>query len=241
MKLLFLRLFNKAISILYSFINVFNTNSITVLMMHEIIENDVSSKNPMQLHYKDFKVLLDILKSKKKAISLLEFYDCFTKGRFNGEYIITFDDVHQSVYQMAYPLLIENNIPFTLFVNLSLLDTLGYISKEQLIKMSLNSLCTIGSHGVNHIYHRSLSDKESFNELCDSKKTLEKTLKLPVHFFAFPYGSLVAVSFRNIKQLIKTDYLMSFSTIQSSVNNSSFISKRFIPRINVTKKIIDNI
>ncbi|MBP6182586.1 polysaccharide deacetylase family protein [Flavobacterium sp.] len=211
-----------------------------VLMMHEIIDDDVVPRDSMQINYNEYALLLNKLK-KNTVLSLDSFYCKFSKREFNGEYVITFDDVHKSVYEKAYPLLISNNLPFTLFVNLGLLDTKDYISKDQLKEMSLNSLCTIGSHGMNHVFHRKLKNKKCLEELYDSKNELEKLLNIRVNFFAFPYGSLVAVSIRNIKQVKKADYLMSFSTIPSDVSYSSLISKWFIPRINVTNKIIANI
>ena len=209
--------------------------------MHEIILNDVNPSDSMQIRYKEFKTLIGRLKDKTNIVSIDNFYNLYTKGEFNGEHVITFDDVHESVYEKAYPILIANNIPFTLFVNISLLDTKCYITTAQLKEMSLNSLCTIGSHGINHVFHRKLNKKESLEELYDSKNELEKLLNIPVNFFAFPYGSLVAVSICNIKQIKKTDYLMSFSTIPSGVWYSPLISKWFVPRINVTKKNIANI
>lgn len=234
-----LRLCNKSVNLFFSFLNTFHFNSIKVLMMHEIIDNDATLNDFMQLHFDDFKTLLEKLKN--KVISINQFYTQYNNNEFNNKYVITFDDVHESVYEKAYPLLKQNNLFFTLFVNLSLLDTKGYITTDQLIEMSTSSLCTIASHGVNHFFHRKLNNNERLDELNSSKEQLEKIINKPVDFFAFPYGSLVAVSFDSIKQLKNTDYLMSFSTIPSGVWKSFMINKWFIPRINVTKKTIDKI
>lgn len=50
-------------------------------------------------------------------------------------YALTIDDVPENFYYNAYPLLKEASIPFTLFVNVSLLNKDGFITKEQLVEM----------------------------------------------------------------------------------------------------------
>ena len=67
---------------------------------------------------------------------------CFHHNKFkNWEreedfYALTIDDVPENFYYNAYPLLKEASIPFTLFVNVSLLNKDGFITKEQLVEMS---------------------------------------------------------------------------------------------------------
>lgn len=206
-------------------------------MLHEIVADDVTPE-ALQLSYRNFKLLVDRLKVNGDAISIEKFCDCFFNKKFDGEYVVTFDDVYESVYQYAFPFLKVNNIPFTLFVNLSLLDTPKYITTNQLVEMANTELCTIGSHGMHHVFFRNLTKDKCKSELRESKVTLEKIINKPVDFFAFPYGSLVACSFNNIKEVKKSDYKMSFLTIPSGVWNSPIINKYFLPRINVTKKII---
>ncbi len=233
-------MFNKGINLFYAFIQNFHPKRIKILMLHEIVSDSVMPEL-LQLTSSNFNFLLDKIKINGNVIGIEEFCACFKNNNFNGEYVITFDDVYDSVYHWAFPLLIANNIPFTLFVNVSLLDTPGYITKKQLLEMSQNKLCTVGSHGVHHMFFRNLTKKECAKELLDSKLALEKIIKMPVEFFAFPYGSLVAVSFSNVKEVTKYGYRMSFSTIPSGVWHSFFINYWFIPRINVTQKMIQKI
>lgn len=238
MKYLFLKLLNKGINLLHVFIQLFHTKRIKILMMHEIVDDKIVS-NEFQISYDDFKSLVITLNDGGMVISMDKFYKCYSKKESNGEYVITFDDVYESIYHYAFPLLKANKIPFTLFVNLSLLGTSGYITTEQLIEMADNELCTVGSHGMHHAFFRNLTKEECAQEFFNSKVSLEKIIKKPVDFFAFPYGSLVAVSFRNIRQIKNFGYKMSFSTIPSGVWHSTLIKNWFIPRINVTKKLIE--
>jgi peptidoglycan/xylan/chitin deacetylase (PgdA/CDA1 family) len=182
--------------------------------------------------------LLDKLSMNRKVVTIHEFYNCFSQHKFDGQFVITFDDVHESVYKYAYPLLKSRNIPFALFVNLSLLDTPNFITTPQLIEMAKCHLCTIGSHGINHVFYRNLKRNQCSAELESSKKNLEFLIKKPIDFFAFPYGSLVACSFRNITEAKGSNYKMAFSTIPSGVWHSPIINKYFIPRVNVSNKVI---
>ncbi|MHC1779103.1 MAG: polysaccharide deacetylase family protein [Bacteroidales bacterium] len=240
MKYIFLKLLNKAINIIFTFVGLFHLNAIKVLMMHEIISDNITPKS-FELSNRNFCLLVDKLKYNGNVLSIEKFYNCFLKKEFNGEYLLTFDDVHESVYKYAFPLLTANSIPFTIFVNLSLLDKSGYIKTCQLVEMAQSDLCTVGSHGTLHVFFRNLTRKECVNQLNGSKLALERLIKKPVDFFAFPYGSLVACSVENINDSKLSKYKMSFSTISSGVWSSVFISRYFVPRINVTRNIIDQI
>lgn len=240
MRFLVLIILNKTVNFFFAFLNLFHTKRTKVLMFHEIVKGQTSQKL-LHVSINDFEELVVKLSAKSNVISIDHFFDCFNDLKIESQYVVTFDDIYESVYEHAFPLLKAHNIPFTLFVNLSLLDTPNYISTTQLIEMAQCDLCTIGSHGIKHVFYRNHKKADFLNELSGSRKMLESIINYPVSFFAFPYGSLVACSFKNIKHLKNSDYKMAFSTIPSGVWNSVFISKFFVPRINVTKEVINRI
>ena len=47
--------------------------------------------------------------------------------------LITFDDIPESVFTNAYPILKKYNIPFTIFVAIKYIGEKGFISKEQFV------------------------------------------------------------------------------------------------------------
>jgi peptidoglycan/xylan/chitin deacetylase (PgdA/CDA1 family) len=204
-------------------------------MFHKI----ATDRNDFAIHPDDFVKLLNKL-PRKDILSIEEIFNSKFRERKKTHYILTFDDVSSTVYYNAFQFLVRNNLPFTLFVNISLLDEDGYISTNQLIEMASNPLCTIGSHGLNHIYYRKLNEADFLNELKISKEILENLLGKKIKCFAFPYGSLLSCSFKNIKLLKKSDlYQVAFSTIKSPIN---LLNKRFIfflPRINVNYKYLN--
>ena len=147
-------------------------------------------------------------------------------------YALTIDDVPENFYYNAYPLLKEASIPFTLFVNVSLLNKDGFITKEQLVEMSKCELCTIGSHGVSHGEFALFSWKQALRDLKDSKCELEQIIGKPVEMFAFPYGSYYACGYAN-KHLAGDVYKYAFGTVACPITKPSLLKIYYLPRINV--------
>lgn len=150
-------------------------------------------------------------------------------------FAITFDDVCENFYTNAFPLLHTAGIPFTIFVSLSLLDTPGFISTQMLREISESSLCTVGSHGINHCFFRHLDKKAMRAELYDSREELRNITGKNIELFAFPYGSVYQCGFRH-KKLVKEYYRLGFGTIPAPVTDIS--PRYFLPRINVTENFI---
>lgn len=112
---------------------------------------------------------------------------------------ISFDDIDQTVYTNAFPILKENKIPFTLFVIAGTVgrdfSNLTMATWQELQEMVDSGLVTVGSHTFD--MHRLqdnqpifFGDVQGFKEdLLASKKTLERKLSVPVTDFAYPYGN----------------------------------------------------
>lgn len=149
---------------------------------------------------------------------------------------ITFDDAFACVYNEAVPILLEKEIPFTVFLTTDLIGKEGYMTREMVETLSKTPLCTIGAHGVSHRMFRNMSDAEAISELRNSKKILSSIIGKSIELFAFPYGSLFACSRRDIKLLRGEGYKMGFSTIKAPLNKRSTRNKYFIPRYNVNQK-----
>ena len=205
-----------------------------VLMLHWV-SNEVLDKylEPYSITIDEFISLLNWLR-KQNTIRLEEWADA------KNFYALTIDDVSESIYLNAFPLLKEYAIPFTLFVNTSLLGTRGYINKEQLLEMSLCDLCTVGSHGVRHEQFRYLSKAIAVEDLSVSKRYLEEIIGKPITVYAFPYGSYFACGYRN-KYLATTVYKYAFGTIPCSITTPTLLNKYFLPRINVDSRFIKSI
>jgi peptidoglycan/xylan/chitin deacetylase (PgdA/CDA1 family) len=143
--------------------------------------------------------------------------------------IITFDDIFNTVYYNAYPILKDFNIPFAIFITTSYLDKEKYITTNQLKEMDLHPLCTVGAHTVNHPMLRKSSN--IYNELKTSKDLLTKLLGHDIDFLAYPYGRQSSVSHKVMKIAKRVGYKCAFGTIHSQITNLSSKSRYFLPRM----------
>lgn len=148
---------------------------------------------------------------------------------------ITFDDASRDVFTNAAPVLLENNIPFLIFLTTSYIDKDGYLSQSMIHELLKSELCTIGSHTVTHPMMRYLNSDSAMAELIQSKAILENTFGNKVEYFAFPYGSVYACSAENVRQASAAGYKLSFSTMSSSLTNNSIQEGKFLPRINMNE------
>lgn len=153
----------------------------------------------------------------------------------NKRVYLTFDDAYSDVYYNCFPLLKENNIPFTVFVSCELLSKEGYLSKSMLLEMMDEGLCTIGSHTINHLLLRKQPAYISFREINDSKSQLEVLFGQNITLFAYPYGSIYACSRRDIGYTKEAGYSLAFSTLRSPLSTHRRDNPYFLPRINVNE------
>lgn len=161
-----------------------------------------------------------------------------------NHFIVTFDDIYDSVYTNAYPVLKANNVPFVLFVTPKLIDTIDpwhkhpLITMEHLKEIADDSLCIIGAHGLYHRAFRTYNTEEAKQSMIDSKSWLEQTFGKKVDFFAYPFGRRVEVSNANIRTLSECDYHCGFSALDGSLKQKWFSSRWFLPRILVDDEYV---
>ena len=150
---------------------------------------------------------------------------------------LTFDDGFDDIYGRVYPICKRKNIPFTVFVTYSLLNTPGYLTKEHLVKLSNDPLVTIGSHNIRHLPLPTLSKEEQKLEIVNSKKLLEELINKPVIFLAYPYGR----NDKNTIKILKKEKLYSRAFISTGIalNLYSMLTPYALPRINLSNITID--
>lgn len=153
---------------------------------------------------------------------------------------LTIDDVPVGFYKYGFPLLKKYKIPFTIFVNIELLNAPGFITTEMLKEMQTSGLATIGSHGMTHTFYRELSLDEKEQYLKQSKEILERICGCEISSFAFPYGSIYACGLKD-RNLVSKYYRYGFGTISSPITIPSLLPQYFLPRINITSDNFDKL
>lgn len=104
---------------------------------------------------------------------------------------VTFDDGYADNLYVAAPLLVERNIPFTVFVTSDFIrgQVDGFLSPSDIIQLSRVPGATIGAHSRSHCNLTKCGKEELRAELEDSKHYLEDLIGMPVTSLAYPYGA----------------------------------------------------
>lgn len=208
-----------------------------VLMFHhvtdEFVNVPISCRCPVKVfeHYLD-----DYAQRGYEFVSVDEALAILEKAESSKPFcVVTFDDIPEDVYQFAYPVLKSKGIPFTVFVTTRYVDWVKpetgetFITKEHLLEMDRDALCTVGAHTTTHPMLRNVTNAKE--ELADNKHWLEKELGHPVNILAYPYGKHSSIS-GGIKQLAKeVGFKCAFGTIDAPITDVSKTSLFYLPRI----------
>lgn len=170
----------------------------------------------------------DIIEKVKESI-------CDINSIKNGGVLITFDDGFESVFLVVLPFMERMNLPFTCYITTNFLNQPGYLSNDQLRRLSESKLCTIGSHMVSHRRTREMTPREVVEEWINSKSEIESIIGKEIHHAALPYGSILTCSFFSINCALKNGYRTVADTIASPFKSSSSIISRFVYQKNNTR------
>ncbi|WP_417835426.1 polysaccharide deacetylase family protein [Thalassospira tepidiphila] len=102
---------------------------------------------------------------------------------------ITVDDAYRSVYEKAWPVFREHNLPFTVFVSTEQLDSgyANYMTWDMVRELSKAGV-TIGGHSQNHAHLPDFDIDRVKAELANSAARFEEELGYVPEIFAYPYG-----------------------------------------------------
>ncbi len=216
-------------------------NGTAIYLFHDLLDKKENVKTQFAISKDSFEQFL-LIKLKQGWLPLD--YNTLTDmatGKKKPEqkrFIVSFDDANTSVFTKAYPFLKQNNIPFIIFITKGLVGKTNFLTEDQVKTLAADPLCTVGSHGLNHVMFRYLSKKEAEIEYCESKIYLEQLTGKSVTCFAFPYGRVVECSRQNIRTLKKSVYDFGFSAITGTLSQRCFTGKFYLPRINVDEKMV---
>lgn len=153
-----------------------------IYMFHHVTMTPEVERSRCKLDTEDFVHFLD---QKRDYVSL----DALTDDkRYPRKAAITFDDGLEDTFTVAYPILRQRQIPFTVFVLSHMVGQPGYLSAEQLKKMQRDPLVTIGVHGSKHRILTECTPEEQAEEIFASKQVLEKLLGQTCDLFAYSHG-----------------------------------------------------
>lgn len=173
-----------------------------ILMLHRVVEHRSDGEN-RELEITPGFLEQTIHEYRNKGcqfVSIDEACDILERGRRGKPFVcVTFDDGYRDNYTHALPFLKREQVPFAIYVTTGFMDNeqpmwwypggqLG-LSREELLSLDAEPLCTIGVHTITHPKLNSLSAEEQQREISQSKQELENLLGHPLQHFSYPHGA----------------------------------------------------
>ena len=174
------------------------------LMYHRFDENKYPSTN---IQMAVFKKQIEIIKNLK-----YNFYDPrdleknFYIPKIEKKILITIDDAFSSFYEVAWPYLKKEKIPFILFVSTESVGRSGYMTWKQIKELEMDSKAYIGNHSHTHNYLVNLKNEEFISDINTSSSIFREKLGYNPIFFSYPFGEYSEL----IKKYISKNFKFSF-------------------------------
>ena len=173
-----------------------------ILMLHRVVELRSDGENrELEITPEFLKQTIDDYRRQGyRFVSIDEACEIIGRGRTDQPFVcLTLDDGYQDNYDIAYPILKQEEVPFAIYVTTRFIDNrhpmwwytnekLG-ISTESLKTLDSDPLCTIGAHTVSHPKLDTLSPEEQTKEIVQSLRELESLLGHPIRHFSYPHGA----------------------------------------------------
>jgi peptidoglycan/xylan/chitin deacetylase (PgdA/CDA1 family) len=121
----------------------------------------------------------------------------FSSGEDHSVYVITFDDGHRSFFTNVFPIMLERQMPFTLYLTTLALDRgqnlhddprQPLLTWSEIGEMYESGLVTVGAHGHRHLDVRKHSPSEIADDFERCDESIERRIGENPRHFAYPWG-----------------------------------------------------
>ena len=205
---------------------------VAVLMFHEVCPLNEADNPSLSITFTSFKRVILAMKDDRMFSSIDGILTSNQKIA-----VITFDDAYANILVKAVPFLVDEKIPFAIFVCEELINQPNYLSSDDINYLKTIKLCSLQFHSRRHCFLSKLSKTNFINEIsCD---VFNKEFDLQCKYLAYPYGSVFA-SFRSDLNKVCKQYELAFSTVDSWFSfKYAKKHKYFLPRINISEDTIN--
>ncbi|WP_415304014.1 polysaccharide deacetylase family protein [Candidatus Pelagibacter sp. Uisw_090] len=201
------------------------------LMYHRFDENKYPSTN----------IQMDIFKKQIKIIKNLKynFYNPknleknFHITKMEKKILITIDDAFSSFYEIAWPYLKKEEIPFILFVSTEAVGKNGYMTWDQIEELEKETNVYIGNHSHSHKYLVDLNNENFIEDIDTSSLIFKEKLGYNPIFFSYPFGEYSAL----IKKYISKNFKFSFGQHSGVIDINK--DRHELPRFPINEKYGD--
>ena len=155
-------------------------------MYHRFDENKYPSTNiKMEVFVKQIEMIKN---TNYEFYDIQKFIDDFDKPKNEKKILITIDDAFSSFYEIAWPFLKENKIPFILFVSTEPVGNNGYMTWDQIREIEQANFAYIGHHSHTHDYLIEKSEEEFIQDIEIASELFLKELGYVPNLFSYPFG-----------------------------------------------------
>ncbi len=193
------------------------------LMYHRFDENKYPSTNIQMNVFKEHIAI--IRNSNYKIFEPQNLENDFSVHKIEKKILITIDDAFASFYEVAWPYLKKEKIPFILFVSTDAIGQNDYMTWEQIKEVEKESFAYIGNHSHSHNYLVDLKVNDFINDINTSSSIFDKNLGYNPIFFSYPFGEYSLP----IKEYISKHFKYAFGQHSGviDVNKDPFELPRF--------------
>jgi peptidoglycan/xylan/chitin deacetylase (PgdA/CDA1 family) len=192
-------------------------------MYHRFDENKYPSTNiQMNIFLQQIQLIKDL---NYDFIHPENFEKNFDIPKKQKKILITIDDAFQSFYEVAWPFLKENKIPFILFVSTEPVGNKGYMTWDQIKEVEQESFAIIGHHSHSHGYLIDVSNEDFIKDIEIANKIFTEKIGYIPSLFSYPFGEYSEF----IRQYISKNFTYAFGQHSGviDVNKEKFQLPRF--------------
>ena len=156
------------------------------IMYHRFNENKYPSTNiKMEIFLKHIQLIKDL---NYEFIHPDNFQKNFHIPKKEKKILITIDDAFQSFYNVAWPYLKKNKIPFILFVSTEPVGNRGYMTWDQIREVANENFAIIGHHSHSHDYLINETDQNFIIDIETANQIFNKKIGYVPNLFSYPFG-----------------------------------------------------
>ena len=201
------------------------------LMYHRFDENKHPSTNiQMNIFKEQIKIIKDL---KYNFYNPKDLKKEFHVPKIEKKILITIDDAFSSFYEVAWPYLKEEKIPFVLFVSTESIGRKGYMTWNQIKELEKEHLVFIGNHSHTHNYLVDLKNEDFIHDINTSSAIFKEKLGYNPIFFSYPFGEYSVL----IKKYISKNFMFSFGQHSGVIDINK--DRHELPRFPINEKYGD--
>jgi peptidoglycan/xylan/chitin deacetylase (PgdA/CDA1 family) len=192
-------------------------------MYHRFNENKYPSTNiQMNIFLEQIQLIKDL---NYDFIHPENFEKNFNIPKKQKKILITIDDAFQSFYEVAWPFLKENKIPFILFVSTEPVGNKGYMTWDQIKEIEQESFAIIGHHSHSHDYLIDVSNEDFITDIETANKIFTEKIGYIPSLFSYPFGEYSEF----MRQYVSKNFTYAFGQHSGviDVNKEKFQLPRF--------------